>query len=466
MNTSTDDAFLTSSITSDSVVFPLAKFDEWFNRGIRRHRFQIEQIEFSKMSKWKIEDTTGNIRHQSGRFFSIEGISVETNFGAISAWSQPIINQPEVGFLGIITKKISGVLHFLMQAKMEPGNINMIQLAPTLQATRSNYMRVHQGKSPPFLEYFRNNPKRNVLVDVLQSEQGGRFLRKRNRNIIIQVPENAPIKECDDYIWMTLGQINTLLRRNNVINMDARTVLSCIAFHRTRGPHNLHYDIFGGSSINSEDEILAWFTEMKCRYDLLVTAIPLCSVRNWCRDSRRIFHESGNYFEVIAVRVEADNREVGAWTQPLVRPCREGIIALVVRLFKGVPHFLIQAKVEAGNFDVVEMAPTVQCLTGDYKQTPPGMRPAFLEYVLSAKPEQVVFDTLQSEEGGRFFHEENRNVIVLADDDFPASIPDNFIWVSYNQLKTFIRFNNFVNIQCRCLLSALTPPFPWEKNGG
>lgn len=457
----TDPLFALSATTQDSSCFPLEEFDSWFQRGIERHRFEIEQIPFSSLQKWGFDKSTGNLCHDSGKFFAIEGISVETNFGGIASWSQPIINQPEVGFLGIITKSIDGVLHFLMQAKMEPGNINMIQLAPTLQATRSNYMRVHQGKAPLFLEYFRDNPDRKVLVDVLQSEQGGRFLRKRNRNIIIEVPQDESLPVSEDYIWLTLGQISRLLRRNNVINMDARTVLSCISFHRGFSTLSEKRQTLDENSVHTEDEILAWFTEMKCRYDLNVSKIPLNAVEQWCRTEDKISHATGNFFEVIAVRVEADNREVAAWTQPLVKPCREGIIALVIKFIGGIPHFLIQAKVEAGNFDVVEMAPTVQCLTGDYKKTPPALRPSFLDYVFSVRPEQIIFDTLQSEEGGRFFREENRNLIVMADDDLSANIPENFIWVSYNQLKTFIRFNNFVNIQCRCLLSALVPPLPF-----
>lgn len=72
----------------------------------------------------------------------------------VSTWDQPIINQPEIGFLGFIVKKIQGVYHFLMQAKIEPGNLNVVQLSPTLQATRSNYTRVHKGAIPKYLEYF------------------------------------------------------------------------------------------------------------------------------------------------------------------------------------------------------------------------------------------------------------------------------------------------------------------------
>src|SRR5262245_39012406 len=96
-----DPSFLHSANTADSDVFPLAGFDSWFRRGVERHRFEIERIPFSALQKWSFHPESGNLRHDSGKFFSIEGIEVETNFLGEKSWSQPIINQPEVGLLGI-----------------------------------------------------------------------------------------------------------------------------------------------------------------------------------------------------------------------------------------------------------------------------------------------------------------------------------------------------------------------------
>ena len=45
---------------------------------------------------------------------------------------------------------------------------------------------------------------------------------------------------------------------------------------------------------------------------------------------------------------------------------------------------------------VVELAPTVQCLTGNYKVV---NKPPFLDYVLSASGDRIIHDTFQSEEG-------------------------------------------------------------------
>lgn len=446
----------------------------WFHSRMEAHRFLIEEIPFADLKEWGFCKETGNLCHKSGRFFSIEGVKVRTNFGSTVEWTQPIINQPEIGFLGIITKKVNGVLLFLMQLKMEPGNINMVQLAPTLQATRSNYTRVHQGKSPPYLDAFLNKSNSRILVDVLQSEQGARFLRKRNRNMIIITDDDVPVY--DDYCWLTLGQIHRILRKDNIVNMDARTVLSCIPFVQESGsvsapaPPPATESGAAGARFNrkllastldtqchrhSTDEIISWFTEHKMKYELEVARIPLHSVKKWTKSDRDIRHDDGKYFSVIACRVEADNREVTSWTQPLVKAYERGIIAMLLKEINGVFHFLIQAKVEPGNFDVLEMAPTVQCITGSYRDVPEEERPPYLNYVLNAPKECVRYSTLQSEEGGRFFREENHNIIVEVGDEFSEDVLENYIWMTMSQLKDFIRYNNFVNVQCRCLLSCL-----------
>ena len=86
---------------------------------------------------------------------------------------------------------------------MEPGNVNIIQLSPTVQATKSNYTKVHNGKQPEYLEYFTTSSKSRILIDQLQTEQGARFLKKRNRNMIVEV--FGEITLSPDFIWLTLG---------------------------------------------------------------------------------------------------------------------------------------------------------------------------------------------------------------------------------------------------------------------
>ncbi|NLD50881.1 MAG: hypothetical protein GX660_27375 [Clostridiaceae bacterium] len=134
-------SFLQSALTTENPLMPSARFHLWMREMNENVHVKIDRVPFSRMRAWYFNEDMGNLVHESGSFFSIEGIRIRTNWGKLSEREQPIINQPEVGFLGIITKKIHGILYFLMQAKIEPGNLNAVQLSPTLQATRSNYTR-------------------------------------------------------------------------------------------------------------------------------------------------------------------------------------------------------------------------------------------------------------------------------------------------------------------------------------
>jgi oxidase EvaA len=435
----------------------------WIEQRNREVEVKVEKIPFAEMRMWHSEPD-GSLRHDSGRFFSIVGIDVRTDYGTKTHWQQPIILQPEVGYLGILTKEIDGVLYCLMQAKIEPGNVNCVQISPTLQATKSNYTRVHSGKSPNYLEFFINAKPENIILDQLQSEQGARFMRKRNRNIIIKVDEDVPVLE--DFRWMTLGQIKELMHYDNMVNMDTRTVLSGLKISDYVTPldgmsnmSDFGKDMILSSQTNhcltSTRDHLSWMTNLKARYDLLVNYCPVDGMPDWRKTDTEIIRDDKKYFRIIGVNVTISNREVSSWCQPLVEPMQQGLCAFIIKKINGVYHFLMQAKLECGNFDVMELAPTVQCLTGNVYAAS-AQKPAFTDYVLHARKDQIIFDTLQSEEGGRFFKEQNRNLIVEADEQFPLEVPERYTWMTLRQIYKFLRFNNYLNIQARSLISALS----------
>ena len=451
-----------SLLTEENKFNSTEEIKAWIKRRNREVEVKIEKIPFDQMNMWH-SDVDGSVHHDSGRFFSIVGIDIRTDYGSNHHWRQPIINQPEVGYLGILTKEIDGVLYCLMQAKIEPGNVNCVQISPTLQATKSNYSRVHSGKAPNYLEYFVNAKPENIILDQLQSEQGARFLRKRNRNIIIKVDEEVDVKE--DYRWMTLGQIKELMHYDNLVNMDTRTVLSGLKISDfvtpldgLKGMSQFGKDMIVSSKTNhshiSTQDHLSWLTGLKAKYDLHVSPCAINDMPEWEKTEWEISRRDGKFFKIIGVNVTISNREVSSWCQPLVQPMQDGICAFMIKKINGVYHFLVQAKLECGNFDVMELAPTVQMLTGNMYH-PDSIVPDFAEYVLNAPKEQILIDALQSEEGGRFYHEQNRNILVEADENFPLELPERYTWMTLRQIYKFLRFNNYLNIQARSIISAL-----------
>ncbi|WP_158842899.1 NDP-hexose 2,3-dehydratase family protein [Saccharothrix deserti] len=424
----------------------LSGFHSWMAGRTEANTYEVTPVDLDRLDGWRIEPESGNLVHRSGKFFSVEGIEVSTDHREVDSWSQPIILQPEIGILGILVKHFDGVPHCLMQAKMEPGNINLLQLSPTVQATRSNYTKVHGGSAVPYLEHFVAPRSGRVVFDALQSEQGSWFLNKRNRNMIVEVTEDVPV--LDDFCWLRVDQIRDLVHVENLVNMDSRTVLS--------GTRFLFPDTDGGTALHNTRELLSWFTEAKARYRLDRRVIRLSEVKNWDRSSSRIRHERGLYFDVMGVRVSASSREVREWSQPMFAPRGRGVIAFVAKRIEGTLHLLVHARTEPGTGDVVEMSSTVNCAPDNYRELPRDRQPRFLDEVLGAPPERVLVDVVHSEEGGRFYHAENRYMVVLADDDFPLDVPEDYTWMTVGQLTGFVRYGNHVNVGARSLLTCIT----------
>jgi oxidase EvaA len=415
----------------------------WLAERRAAHRFAVTRIPFADLEGWSFAPHTGDLRHRSGRFFTVEGLSAAVGEGPARQWAQPIIRQPEVGILGILAKEFDGVLHFLMQAKMEPGNPNLLQLSPTVQATRSNYTKVHRGAAVKYIDHFTRPGRGRVLADVLQSEHGSWFLHKSNRNMLVETDEEVPADP--DFVWLTLGQIGELLHADNLVNMDARTVLACapVAFAER-------------SAQLSDTMVLSWFTGERSRHETRMTSIPLNEVTGWERDPWSIRRPDGRYFEVVSVGVEAGSREVASWTQPMFEPTGQGVIAFVVQRFDGLPHLLAHARVEGGFLDTVEIGPTVQCVPDNHPLLGGEGRPPFLDLVLEAKPERVLYEAVHSEEGGRFLNAESRCLVVEPDAPLGHELPSGYCWLTPGQLAALARHGHYVNVQARTLLSAMT----------
>ena len=458
-------AFLRSSLALESTHSNLESVVGWLAELNRNTCAKITKIPFRELRGWSYNSISGSIVHESGKFFSIDGYRIESSWGERDTWEQPLINQAEVGYLGFIVKEFDGILHFLVQAKIEPGNSNVFQLSPTLQATRSNYTQIHKGRAPLYLEYFQNAKPSQILLDQLQSEQGSRFLAKRNRNIIIKI--DTPVEAHENFRWLTLGQLKVLMGFDNLINMDSRTVVSGIHFGTKGASHELDISEKNISSelldsalqvkgaVNSYEEIVSRLTHLKSTEDLVLKRVPLDSLDGWTFGDSAIEYDAGAYFKVIAVDVNIEGREVQAWTQPMIEPAQAGLCAFICKKINGVLHFAVQYKLECGNHDVFEFAPTVQSLEGHDANGEPIDHNPFEAYVREAKPEQFLYDALQAEEGGRFYRDDNRNCIVQADDSFSETLPENFTWMTLHQIYGFLRASNVFNIQARSLIAAI-----------
>lgn len=446
--------------TTDSRITPTDKILQWVEQKNAETQVEIRKIPISEMNDWFYAPEEGVLRNQGGSFFKVSGF--RSYRGNEITAEQPIILQPENGYLGIICKEIDGVLHFLMQAKIEPGNLNKIQISPTIQATKSNFTQAHGGKRPAYLDYFLHANRYDIILDQLQSEQSARFLKKRNRNLLIHVQDE--VEQLPTHRWMTLGQIKELMcNYDNLVNMDTRTVLSGLPFSDlptddVKAPdlENLFADsalyrsIFYGNGRHDIPTVYSCINNYKMFADCSYELIPLHELNGWRMDENGIFPVQNGGFQVICCQIEIEGREVRCWSQPLFEATGISTFGLVSCDIDGVRHFLVQALAEPGCFDGIELAPSIQIDAAGLSD-----RNEWTNHLLNIKDSRILCDVMLSEEGGRFYHEQNRNILIHTTREQLGELPEGYFLLDYMTLNRLCQINNCLNIQLRNLLSLL-----------
>ncbi len=216
-----------------SLFYNLSEVKSWFILKQDESDMEVIDIPLNETEGWFTDEETGNIYHKSRDFFTIHGVRVKTKSRETEAgWDQPILEQVgyDGGLLGIIRKRFEGVPHYLCEAKMEPGNYGKVQLSPSLQATFANLNKAHEGRKPHFADYFENSDNYNgfqKLFDAWLAEDGGRLHLKRNRGMLIEIPEDFTLElPNSNFIWLSLYQIKALLRENAWVNPHIRGILA------------------------------------------------------------------------------------------------------------------------------------------------------------------------------------------------------------------------------------------------
>lgn len=218
----------------DDTAESLEKVIHWYQNEVNNCSMFVERIPLVDCKGWRLDEEQGSIVHQSGEFFRVDGIRVtdSTDREVSGGWEQPILTQIgyDGGILGLIRKRINDVPHYLVEAKAEPGNPNIVQISPTVQATFSNIKRAHGGKSTPFVQYFLNPFENNatVILDRWMSEDGGRLFNKRNKSMIVEV-EEIEVPTTTRYKWLTINQLMRLTRDvDAIVAPHIRGILSVI----------------------------------------------------------------------------------------------------------------------------------------------------------------------------------------------------------------------------------------------
>ena len=202
--------------------------------------------------------------------------------------------------------------------------------------------------------------------------------------------------------------------------------------------------------------IIQWLDDMKTRNHMFQARTGLRTLADWSMDQNgHLAHRQGKFFKIIGLRVTSGSREVGAWTQPILDNVATGIIGLLVQGTGGAERYLMQAKAEVGNRNIVQIAPTVQFTQENYAGDDRLAKPFLFDEFSRPSRFKLLQESRQSEEGARFFQEQHIHRVLLMPDDLPLDIPPEFHWLSRREIGFFLHCGEQVNSCARSILATL-----------
>jgi oxidase EvaA len=184
--------------------------------------------------------------------------------------------------------------------------------------------------------------------------------------------------------------------------------------------------------------------------------MPIAALSNWVIEKDRIrerVREQG--FMARHFRVTALGREVKNWDQPLIDSDGIGRIVLVCQERKGLLHFLVKARCEIGFLEGVQLSASVMIEPGLDTHLCDSVEDELLKRAKDGDGASVIASCRQSEEGGRFFQDENDYSIVMLDPSVSLTESHLHRWATLGELKQMINVPGALSMELRGIMAML-----------
>lgn len=206
----------------------LKELMQWLDDERSRNHIAVKKEGLHSLTEWHFDDN-GHFSHKDGKFFKIVGLEVSSPCREVKTWSQPIMKNEGTGIIGLLLKRVNGTTFFLMQAKADAGNRNLVQIGPTVQFNPANYIDNERLKKPFLFEAFLDTTEFIPVMESMQAEEGGRFYREDHVHKILMLPDGMELAVPSRYRWFSHANIRFFLHIGDVVNSSARSILACLA---------------------------------------------------------------------------------------------------------------------------------------------------------------------------------------------------------------------------------------------
>lgn len=199
--------------------------------------------------------------------------------------------------------------------------------------------------------------------------------------------------------------------------------------------------------------IKKWLQSRLRNAKLSVCTITPEESAEWKHEDGLLRHRSGRFFKIIGLKWREPGGKI--MSRPFIDQREIGTLAFFIRNLKKRRQVLVQAKVEPGNIGGAQLAPSYQATKSNSSKAHGGAFPPLTAVIRSQKLE-VLYDKMQSEQGTRFYHKRNRNVLEEVKAVFKA--PGSHRWVDTEEIFDIMAEDYMINTDARSVLICS----PWE----
>lgn len=403
--------------------------------------FSTRKVALKAGEAWALDD--GAIIHKSRGFFSVVGARFDGAPDAV------LLYQPQSAIAGLLGKMDDSGAGFLLQTRVEPGLVNGAQLAPTVQSTLANYLRVHGGHPTPHIDYFTTYKADAVPhCESAQFDLGERYLMKVKRSAVIEVSPDLPAE--GTLVWVSAAELRLAVLESYYLDMDLRALLALAPWTATGT----------GFCIEPASPAIRKSLRETIRPDVVgqILAsldgssrfrgfVPVKALENWKWNEWGLFEKDPvDGYSVEFFETQTTSREVTSWVQPLVNSHSPGRVVLFLRKNMGIVEVLVRTSHERG-------FPKGAAVCASYLRYPGrpagGVEERFDGQTASFR---ILARTEECDEGGRFFQDTNSYEVIEVGG---GTAPVDGVWVSVAELKFLLGQSQVSSIQLRAISSML-----------
>lgn len=406
-----------------------------------RRLFSVRRVPFAASDTWSLR--SGALRHLSNGFFNIVGARQSGQADRI------FIYQPQAAVTGLITTIEAGERFFLLQARAEPGNPGGIQFGPTVQATAANYLRLHGGEPTPYIEAFLTHDRRiRVLADTTQTDHGERYLYKTKRAVVLEVDEMAD--PAPSFHWVSSGTLSKAIGLGLFLNPDLRTLLGLCPWTISPDAGELHPAsgaVRESLAAPLRADRLGAVLAQPPNHQPPLHFVPTQALVGWSVDHdviKEVLPHQG--ISVAMYDTAVGEREVKAWTQPLIEANSKGHAVMMYRHSDGGLEVFARFARETGLGSLVGLGTSFTRYPGQRTESPTWLEAGGL---------RVVREVEESDEGGRFYQNVWTLQFAYFEDGLGAGSDKDGVWLRLSELKALLHTSNICTIQLRVMLLHL-----------